>query len=143
MQELLIKLSQLSDISRILTDDIDLIFMKVCNTGIKRDKQFWRRTYVRSLFARIEGITYNLKHLAPTFAELNNMKLSRAETAILKEESYKVNNDGDAITDKSKIRTADNLLFTFKIVHSVCKSANKINKSSKDWYYFNEPSHPG
>lgn len=104
----------------------------------KSTKPFWRRTLVRSLFACIEGINHRMKFVAMGMAEVNSVKLSRAEHALLREEAYNLNDNGDAISSKSKLKTADNLLFTLRTTARASKSSYTIDKASENWYSFKE-----
>jgi len=74
---------KLLDIVVALNSDIDKSH-RMCN---KASHQFWRRMYVRSVFAAIEGITHRLKFLSSAIAKMNSIPLSPAEQALLKEEA--------------------------------------------------------
>jgi hypothetical protein len=104
----------------------------------KNQKQFWRRTFIRSLFAGIEGINHRINNVSILLANIQKIKLSHAEIAMLKEETYALNEKGEAISTKSKLRTKDNLCFTLKTFAHVSNTMFKIEKNSKEWSSFNE-----
>lgn len=105
----------------------------------KTTKPFWRRTLVRSLFACIEGINHHMKSVAIGLAEVNSVKLTRAEYAFLREETYNLTDKGDAKVElRSRLRTADNLLFTLKTTARAAKSSYPVDKASEDWCSFKE-----
>jgi hypothetical protein len=101
--------------------------------------QFWRRTYIKTLFSYIEGITFQYKRIVLEMSSLSfltEIEFSDGEKCLLKEESYSVNNKGEISIIKSKIKTEENLLFCFNMIAKGCGSQSLINKSSKDWGNF-------
>lgn len=98
--------------------------------------QFWRRTLVRNLFSAIEGMTHQYKQLAKQIADCSLIEFSSAEIALLNEETYILNNKGEADVQKSKLRTADNLLFSLNMLAKSCKSKFVINKGGAEWQAF-------
>ncbi len=121
-------------ISNTLIDDVTITLEMIKNN----DKQFWRRTLVRSLFACIEGINHRMKFIDLELAGINSVKLSPADHALLIEESYELDDKGYAIPKKNKIRIAENLLFTLRITASLCKASFLIDKSKDYWWCFKE-----
>jgi hypothetical protein len=117
-----------------------LLDLKVCSGELAKDdeNQFWRRTFIRTLFATIEGINYQFKRLALCVADCSALKLDTATETLLKEESYELKNNGQVKTSKAKLRTADNLLFSWNIVGVVCEVTNKVDQSGDDWQNFIE-----
>jgi len=104
----------------------------------KNQKQFWRRTFVRSLFAGIEGINHRMKHISMLLANIHKIELTHAEIAMLREETYSLNEKGDATSSKSKLRTKENLCFTLKTFARVCNSPYEVDRNSEEWGSFNE-----
>jgi hypothetical protein len=104
----------------------------------ENDSPFWRRTLVRSLFACIEGMSYRMKYVALIMARNHSVRLSPAERALMKEESYDLNDKGEAAISKSKLRTADNLLFSLKIAARACKTPFEIDKGGEGWGSFKD-----
>jgi hypothetical protein len=121
-----------------IVEELGKDVVKSRDEAAKDGGPFWRRTLVRALFAYIEGSSYRLKQVAPPVAEYNSVALSKAETALLTEESYDLNDKGEAIIKKAKLRTAENLLFSVKIVSKAAKSTYEIDKSTEGWSAFKE-----
>jgi hypothetical protein len=134
LRESKIIIYDLLDIVKVAGADISLSLKMVK----KNQKQFWRRTFIRSLFAGIEGINHRINNVSILLANIKKIKLSHAEIAMLKEEIYALNEKGEAISTKSKLRTKDNLCFTLKTFAHVSNTTFKIEKNSKEWSSFNE-----
>jgi hypothetical protein len=127
-------LNDLNDIIETAAADISMSQKMVK----KNHDQFWRRTFVRSLFAGIDGINHHMKHLSILMAKFHEIDLTHAEIAMLREETYTLNEKGIAISLKSKLRTKDNLCFTVKIFARACNSAYEINRNCEEWASFSE-----
>ena len=97
---------------------------------------FWGRTLVRSQFAGIEGLCYRLKHMALAAAALRNVDLTRAECAMLREESYVLKEKGYTKITKSKLRTADNVAFTLRVLAKARGGTYKLDVNSLGWRAF-------
>jgi len=127
-------INDLCDIVKVATADISLS-RKMIN---KNQKQFWRRTFVRSFFAGVEGINHRIKNVSMLLADILKIELSHAEIALLREETYNLNEKGDVISAKSKLRTKDNVCFTLKTFARVSNATYEIERNSKEWSSFNE-----
>lgn len=78
------------------------------------DEQFWRRTFVRAVFAQIEGKTFLMKRTAH---DRPSVQFSPAERSVLTEDDYEVNtlnNKGEVTTRQTRNSTASNIKFAFK-----------------------------
>ena len=130
------------------------------------DDQFKRRTYVRTVFASIEGETFRRKQAALTWAELRqeilgvsssreqlekvtHVELTGAELALIREEQYELNNKGEARIGKKFLKAADNLRFSFKLYAKATNSSYELDVGGIGWYSFlkalavrNRISHP-
>lgn len=85
MYDLLNHINELKKLSKILRED-ELRCMKHTLEG---KEQFWRRMYVRSFFAHVEGVAYRLKQQALSASDkFGIVKLSTEEISIINEESY-------------------------------------------------------
>src|SRR4051794_34426870 len=94
-----------------LSDDL-----KLCDEEAdKTNSQFWKRAYARALFAYIEGLTY-LKKLQAYYAyKTGKVKYTKAELAVILEETYELNNKGEA-TERSTFTNIDkNIRFAFQV----------------------------
>jgi hypothetical protein len=61
------------------------------------------------------------------------IKLTNAEIAMLKEETYNLNEKGDVTLSKSKLRSKDNLCFTLKTFARASKASFEIDRKSEEW----------
>ena len=85
--------------------------------------QFARRTYIRSIFACIEGTIWILKDVCFKAKPISGIrKMAVAEFALLKKESYALKNTGETATSTKFLPLADNVRFTFKIISQPLKS---------------------
>jgi hypothetical protein len=113
--------------------------IEMCSAMLKgKDSSFWRRTFVRALFAAIEGVNHRLKHLALNVDDIAPFDFTLAERAMLLEESYDIDDSGKAVVTKSKLRTANNLLFSLKIFARAFRVTYEIDKSSGEWNSFRD-----
>jgi hypothetical protein len=101
---------ELQAIELILADDVSITGSTEKDDG---NRQFWRRTAMRSVFALIEGVVYRMKQLAFEVHEYDGMPLSRAEAAILLEESYELNEKGVATIKQNYPKIEKNIKFAF------------------------------
>jgi hypothetical protein len=96
----------------ILQKDIEfcLPFIKTDAQG-DENQQFWRRTYVRTFMARVEGTANAYKDIAIRIARVMKTSFTQAELALLNNEHYQINSQGEAYPIKAKVRTEDNIKF--------------------------------
>jgi hypothetical protein len=120
---------QHSEVLSVFSADLE-VYHEISETD---NRPFWGRTMVRSLFAGIEGLCYRTKHIALAAATLKNITLTSAELAMLREESYGLNDKGEAECIKSKLRTAPNLAFTLTILARARGGAYDIDINSVGW----------
>ena len=76
---------------------------------------FCYRTFVRAACAVIEGTTHCLKDAAYSIHIQRGVELSRAQTALLMEESYKLNDNGTIYEGNSYPRLLPNIQFAFNM----------------------------
>lgn len=90
-----------------------------CESGMHDSRQQWRRLYVRSVFASIEGFAFFLKQhtlnrrMIDCYDSFKTGKpdLPLRDLALLFEESYTLKDNGEPQTTNAKLRTLPNLLF--------------------------------
>ncbi len=80
------------------------------------DKQFWRRVYIRSLFAFIEGVVYNMKQVALEALEDCKANLTNGEEAILQEKNYNLDDTGAIKPIDTRLSIRRNIKFAFTIL---------------------------
>src|SRR5437899_2846667 len=83
---------------------------------VSNDTQFARRQFVRATFAKLEGFTYTLKQLclrSPT-------AYSAEEGALLREETFNLNDKGEPRMAASHLKLAANIQFAFRMYARSC-----------------------
>lgn len=73
--------------------------------------QLNRRTFVRALFAEIEG---TINHLKNDALDTQSSLFNPAELAMLRDETYGVDGQGNAHTQLKFVRIENNLLFALR-----------------------------
>lgn len=113
-----------------LVDDV----IEASKTCEQREDEFSKRSYVRTVFAFVEGIIQVMKSSAILFDELNNPPLLNAdEVALLKEKESRITNAGEVKSMKSKISLLPNLQFALRTYARVIGHAVDLDKSSSGW----------
>jgi hypothetical protein len=96
------------------------------------DNQFWRRTFIRSTFALIEGNTFQMKQYALTQSHL----FTRAEVTLLREESYELNEKGIAFEQPKYVNISRNIKFAFQSFAHSFESDYILKVNDKGWDCF-------
>lgn len=97
-----------------ITDFINLLLSDVTaahNDLQKEDTQYRRRTYVRTVFAAIEGYVHFLKQSTLSTLDDDREHFSSVEIALLEELRYEVNQNGEVKVQAATIPTINNLRF--------------------------------
>jgi hypothetical protein len=82
----------------------------------EKDTQFYRRAYIRSVFASIEGIIWLIKQVCLKAKSPRGPRpIKVAEYALLSDQSYELKNNGDPSVQTKYLKLADNLKFTVKV----------------------------
>ncbi|HEY4955930.1 MAG TPA: hypothetical protein VII02_13695 [Gemmatimonadaceae bacterium] len=74
--------------------------------------EYHRRQYIRAVFAQLEGATFGIKQLA---IPSRNSSLSDAELALLRGETYRLNELGEAVIGAARITLPSDMRFAFKM----------------------------
>jgi hypothetical protein len=112
------------------------------------DVQCSRRIYARSVFALIESLTENLKHIALSSNKLTGNKPSAAEISLLKEETYALTEAGELYKDPKFIDLPRNIRFTYRVSARLFNSDYKLQFDAgwsvfiSAFDIFNRVSHP-
>jgi hypothetical protein len=104
----------------------------------KQDNQFMRRAYVRSVFAAIEGNTFNMKQTALLVGRRAGADFSEEDIALLKEESYDLNDKGEAYSQTKFIQLPKNVRFAFKTYAHAFQVNFELKVDDKGWMNFKE-----
>ena len=104
--------------------------------GLKHvDQEFWRRIYIRALFATIEADIFQRKQLA-LMGHGDTYVFSTAELTVLRELQYNVQNNG-AINESAKfVPLAANYRLSFKLAAKVIGSQFELDCSGRPWQDF-------
>ena len=122
-----LRLNRLGDLVDELRDDVDYAIeeMEEC------DDQLSRRTYVRTVFAMIEGAVFALKQQALEESRASRPDLSPAERAILSEQSYYLAESGKPRVGAYYPQLEANIKFTFPIFARVFDEAFEFDPPLK------------
>jgi hypothetical protein len=89
-----------------------------------------RRVCVRSVYALIEAVTYQMKQDA---LKAGGGTMSDAERAFCAEEAYELDSNGEVRVRSARLRPLDNLRFAFDISASVHGAEFTLDLSGSGW----------
>ncbi|KUJ51825.1 hypothetical protein [Chryseobacterium sp. JAH] len=100
-----------------------------------RNSQFYRRVYIRSLFAYVEGSIWVMKQVCLKAKSIDGIqrKINISEYSILTEESYELKGNGDIKTGSKAINILDNIKFTFKTINKLFNGNLDFGVGSTNW----------
>lgn len=124
---------ELQAIEVVLADDVEVAGKAEKNEA---NRQFWRRTAVRAIFALIEGVVYRMKQLAYEVHAYEGAPLPSADVALLLEESYELNDKGVAITRHNYPQIEKNIKFAFASVGRAYSVSYQLNLGDAGWDAF-------
>ena len=101
------------------------------------DHEYWRRVYIRSLFATIEADIYQRKQLA-LMGHGKTHEFTNAELGALRESQFSVQNNGTVTESVKFVPLADNYRRSFKLAAKVIESRFELDCSGRDWQNFLE-----
>jgi hypothetical protein len=120
---------------------LDQFWEAICDEGlaayellIERDTPFVRRTFVRTVFAVIEGVTSYMKTTALSKIPADN--LTPAETAMLREESFTLDNRGRVQVQPKFVPLDANLRFAFSMFGRAIDREIAVDASGSEWSQF-------
>jgi hypothetical protein len=94
---------------------------------LSEDSQLLRRSFIRSFFAYVEGLTYVLKQHGLRHAKNHPEDYTTGEFAMLREENYSLSNKGTVSTQRKFLPTGENFLFAIAYLP-------KENTRCRAWY---------
>ena len=128
LKEYLKSTQEISEMIRILGQDCKDHFAAIQNSHSQLNK----RAYVRSVFALIEGVLYNLKSATSNLGIiLKNLTLN--ELVVLDGTQLDINDDGNVTTKPYYPKFINNFKFSFKIYAKSIGSKYIINLSGQGW----------
>lgn len=92
-----------------------------------------RRAVVRTIFYTIEVCTHVLKQYLLFGAEKGIYILDNAEIAALREESYRVNQKGEVISQALRISTRDNFRFAVRLLERLVEESLDVEFNHPGW----------
>jgi len=126
--------SGVNDVIRAMTHDRT----RLMELNLDRSDPFWRRTFVRQVFAETEVQLSQLRTLLKIGVEAEFCTFNTAEVAVLYEEEYRVDEKGRVQTKTLKISTKENLQFVFVLIGKVLNKASLIDRGSTSWAHLDE-----
>lgn len=99
------------------------------------EPQSRRRSYVRAVFALVEGVTFVMKQFALSVHESGGITFPSAELALLREEQYDLDK-GTPRTQQKFLKVADNMRFAFKMFAEAFQSTYILDTSVHHWQRF-------
>jgi hypothetical protein len=94
---------------------------------------FWRRAYVRSVFAFIEGVTYRMKRLALEEKDKSKVDFSPAEIALLSEQTFDLDDQGEVTYRTIAFPLTKNVRFAFKALARVNAVGYDLQVGDAGW----------
>jgi len=103
----------------------------------KPNKQYWRRIYVRTVFAFIESECFGIKQFTLKLINKSTLEsqFSPGEIFLLKEKTFNLNNKGKIEEKNLHLKTESNLKFTFNSAAKLTFDFN-LNVSDVGWESF-------
>lgn len=101
----------------------------------ENERQFRRRSYIRTVFALVEGVTFVMKQFALSVHEGGTIIFSPAELALLREEQYDLEK-GRPRTQQKHLRVADNLRFAFDVFARAFQTTYTLDVNIHQWSWF-------
>ena len=96
---------------------------------VSNDTQFARRQFVRATFANLEGLTSTLKQLSLRSPAI----FSAAESALLREETFSLDDKGEPRVAASHLKLAANIQFAFRMYARSCDLRFSLSTSESEW----------
>jgi hypothetical protein len=96
--------------------------------------QFFRRAYIRSIFASIEGTVWLIKQVCLKAKPHRGHRLiGVAEYALLTDQSYELKNNGEPSVQTKYLKLPDNLRFTAKVVQRLFGARLELGVGTTKW----------
>jgi hypothetical protein len=99
---------------------------------VSNDTQFARRQFVRATFAKLEGFTSALKQLCLRSPKIET-DYSAAEIALLREETFTLDDKGEPRVAASHLKLAANIQFAFRMYARFCDLRFSLHTSESEW----------
>lgn len=103
-----------------------------------KDTQFVRRTYVRAVFALVEGNINLMADIILRAHERNEIKLTVEEISPLREESYELSEQGKTIAKPRFFKLQSRLRFVLELFPRLYDRTHSVDTSVQGWNKFKE-----
>jgi len=128
-----------AEMLKALSADVEYCYDKI----EEEDSQFWRRTYIRAVFAFAESFIFRMKQSAVDIHNLRGNLFAEAELAFLKEEDireYSLNRKGEVEIQAKKrfIAFENNFKFAFKVYARAFNSSYTLDLGDGGWDAFRD-----
>jgi hypothetical protein len=97
---------------------------------------FWRRAYIRAVYALVEGVVYSMKQYAIAVDQMDGKIFSPAEIALLTEKTYDLSDKGEVVTGKAKISVNKSIKHAFRAVTHANQIEFRLGVGDVGWDYF-------
>lgn len=105
----------------------------------KEDNEFYRRTYLRNIFAFIEGVIYTLKQEILSKERHSQVVMLRPEEILaIKEKAPQVKENGEVKEVTKYTELISNVRLTFKYYAKVFNVSYNLDVSGELWGYFRD-----
>lgn len=108
----MIRIDAVNELKRVfvlLNEDLE----EALKLGTLNPSQFAHRTLIRTYFAFVEGVAYQLRQVTMASLEGTDL-LTQGETALLREERFQLNSKGEPEAKENFQSTIPNLLFSVR-----------------------------
>src|SRR5258706_1840012 len=119
-----------------LMSDLFLIRLKMEENDVPQQTGFWRRNYVRALFAYIEAQIFSVKLLVLEAHENGTVRLSLADEVLLREQSFHIDRKGASRIVPKFVTFEESLKLTFRCHAAVRNQAFVLDTSGPGWAAF-------
>jgi hypothetical protein len=100
------------------------------------DTPLARRTYVRTVFSYIEAWMFATKQMCLSAHRFRHVAYPPADLAILREESYSLARDGEAIVQTKYLKLDKHFRFVFRVFARSVNSNYQLNVQDPGWGAF-------
>ena len=102
------------------------------------ENQLWRRLFIKTLYSHFEAVCFCMKQTAYfVWVEYEGGKLSFAEIAMLLEDSYCLDDKGNAKKGDAHLKSQWNLHFAFKMfARAIKKEDFTLGKGREGWHSY-------
>jgi len=105
---------------------------------LKPRSQILRRAYIRALFAFVDGTLFGSKQFLLKVHQFLDAGVGTGDTALLREEGYGLDRQGEVQVRAQYLSTPENVRFTFRMLYRVFRKLPLANFGGKGWAAFRE-----